>query len=227
MDLTQESGWWYSSITTGDHYTDSCFYKGDREIYDLWPLFIDSQWTNRHICSLVHHLQGQESTVRKSQVLIAVAVLHSHDVLQFTRWVSTFYTLTLKWARTGKVQSGTNSEHVFPVHLFSIQIELRPTLPAAIEKTAVSADSTSEMLIYIRHGTSTPQCKSAEKLNEAESNAPSPQLCQISGLPDQRIAAFGTSDQKTDSLKKNKCAWPFACENRIEKKKTLWPAFKI
>lgn len=81
-----------------------------------------------------------------------------------------------------------------------------PLLPAAIKKnleTAVSADSTSEMLIYIRHGTSTPQSKSAEKLNEAESNAPSPQLCQVSGLPDQRIVSFGTSDQKTDiSLRK-------------------------
>lgn len=76
-----------------------------------------------------------------------------------------------------------------------------PLLPAAIEKnleTAVSADSTSEMLIYIRHGTSTPQSKSAEKLNEAESDAPSPQLCQVSGLPDQRMVSFGTSDQKTD-----------------------------
>lgn len=79
-------------------------------------------------------------------------------------------------------------------------------LPAATRKnleTAVCADSTSEMLIYIRHGTSTPQSKSAEKLNEAESDAPSPQLCQVSGLPDQRIVGFGTSDQKTDvSLRK-------------------------
>lgn len=67
----------------------------------------------------------------------------------------------------------------------------------------MSADCTSEMLIYIRHGTSALQSKSAEKLSEAESKAPSPQLCQVSGLPDQRMAGFGTSDQKTDiSLRK-------------------------
>lgn len=54
------------------------------------------------------------------------------------------------------------------------------------------------MLIYIRHGTSTLGRKSAEKLNKAERGAPSAQPRQVSGLPDQRTAAFGKSDQKTD-----------------------------
>lgn len=86
-------------------------------------------------------------------------------------------------------------------HLFSIQNELGPLppcLPASTKKTlkiAVSADSTSEMLIYIRHGTSFLQSKSAGKWSKAESNKPSAQLCQISGLPDQRTACFGTFGQ--------------------------------
>lgn len=132
-------------------------------------------------------------------------------------------TSTLRWTPTGRIQSGTNTEHVFPVHVFSIQNELTPPIfrrHGGSLKTAASADSTSEMLIYIRHGISTLGYKSAEKLNKAESDAPSPRLCRVSGLPDQRIAAFGKSDQKTgicleggkkQKNKKKLFAWPSAC----------------
>lgn len=70
----------------------------------------------------------------------------------------------------------------------------------------MSTDSTIEVLIYIRHGTSTPQSKSAEKLNEAESVAsplpPQPlHSANSTGLPDQRITGgFGVSDQKSKEV---------------------------
>lgn len=73
-------------------------------------------------------------------------------------------------------------------------------------ENAVSTDSTIEVLIYIRHGTSTPQSKSAEKLNEAESVAsplpPQPlHSANSTGLPDQRITGgFGVSDQKSKEV---------------------------
>ena len=71
------------------------------------------------------------------------------------------------------------------------------------------------MLIYIRHGTSALGCKSAEKLNKAESVATSPRLCQVARLPDQRIEAIGKSDQKTgiclEGGEKSVFAWPFTC----------------
>lgn len=64
------------------------------------------------------------------------------------------------------------------VNLFSIQNEAGPhLLPATIKqnlKTAVSADCTSEMLIYIRHGTSALLSKSAENWSEVERKAHTP-----------------------------------------------------
>lgn len=128
------------------------------------------------------------------------------------------------------------------VNLFSIQNEPGPhLLPATIKqnlKTAVSADCTSEMLIYIRHGTSALLSKSAENWSEAERKDPPhhhhhhPLLfSNVAKSVDYLIKEWQALEQL---IKKTKISWRkqkyvepfyFACENRFDSQ--LWPLVKL
>lgn len=158
--------------------------------------------------------------------LLQLDKAHPFRSRRFSGKVLTSHTLTLCTSLNlpaWETRSCTNTEHVSLQHPFSIQNELGrfSTLPPSSKnlKTAVSADCMSEMLIYIRHGTFALQSKSAEKWSEVESKAPSSQLCQVSGLPDQRMAGFGTSDQRTDiSLRKQNSLALLHVKNRFDRR---------
>lgn len=65
-----------------------------------------------------------------------------------------------------------------------------------------------------------PLFRANQQKNEAKRKAKHPARLNFAktGLPDQRTAGFGTSDQKTDiRLRKTILAWPFACENRFDR----------
>lgn len=128
------------------------------------------------------------------------------------------------------------------VNLFSIQNEPGPhLLPATITqnlKTAVSADCTSEMLIYIRHGTSALLSKSAENWSEVERNPPisphihthHPLIFNVAKPVDYLIKEWQTLEQLIKRQKlvgenKKNHVWPFACENRFDSQ--LWPVVKL
>lgn len=59
---TKEGGGWDCAITTGDHDADSCLHKGHWEVNDLWPLLIDGERANSHVCTLIHHLNTRGIT---------------------------------------------------------------------------------------------------------------------------------------------------------------------
>lgn len=59
--LTEESRWWHSAVATRYHDTDASLHKWNRELHNLWPLFINSQGADGHVGPLGHHLVGKEA----------------------------------------------------------------------------------------------------------------------------------------------------------------------
>lgn len=63
--LTKESRRGHGAIAARNHDADSSLHEGNRELYDLRPLFINGKRTNGHVSPVGHHLENKTSDVRE------------------------------------------------------------------------------------------------------------------------------------------------------------------
>lgn len=59
LKLTEKSRGRDGPVTARDHDADTRLHEGHREVHDLWPLLVDSERADRHVCPLVHDLEKE------------------------------------------------------------------------------------------------------------------------------------------------------------------------